>query len=86
MAKRILIIEDELIHFDVVRAKLELEGYEVFTARDGVEGSRLIQELRPDLIFLDALLPKGGTRQHNDDKDNKPPIKYLDSIAPSAAR
>lgn len=55
---KILIVEDELTHLDVIRSKLEMEGFEVVVAEDGEEGERLIKELKPNLILLDILLPK----------------------------
>ena len=38
--------------------RLEANGYEVATAADGEEGIRKAQELQPDLILLDIMMPK----------------------------
>ena len=58
MAKRILIIEDELHIVKLVRAYLEQSGYEVLTAVDGAEGLRMARQEQPDLIILDLMLPE----------------------------
>ncbi len=56
-SKKILIVEDELIHLEVMKSKLEIEGYTVVTATDGEQGLVKIKKEKPDLILLDILLP-----------------------------
>jgi DNA-binding response OmpR family regulator len=58
MAKRILIVDDEKDLVDILKARLEIEGYEVLTAYDGQEGLEKAQEEKPDLILLDIMMPK----------------------------
>lgn len=58
MSIKILIIEDDQILSDVLHRKLVKEGYEVFTAKDGEEGLEKTQEIKPDLILLDIVMPK----------------------------
>ncbi len=58
MKDRILIVEDDTEYLDLTRTWLENAGYEVVTAGDGVEGMRRIYSSRPDLVLLDANLPK----------------------------
>jgi DNA-binding response OmpR family regulator len=53
----ILIIEDELKIQQIVKAYLEKEGFQVLTASDGVRGLEMLQELQPDLLILDLMLP-----------------------------
>ena len=62
MAKKILLVEDEEIIVDLLKKKLEKEGYEVLVAKDGEEGLKKMRELkpRPDLILLDIVMPKMG--------------------------
>src|SRR5215213_6554848 len=55
--KRILIIEDDTIFTMLVAALLQREGYEVFTAVDGVDGLRIATTEHPDLILLDIVMP-----------------------------
>jgi len=59
MAKnRILVIDDELDLLGLVKARLEMAGYEVLTAIDGEEGLAKARASAPDLIILDIMLPK----------------------------
>ena len=56
--KRILIVEDNMDNYELVRFILERAGYDVFLAvngRDGVDAARLQQ---PDLILMDLGLPE----------------------------
>ena len=55
---KILIIEDELVHLNVMKAKLEYEGYSVLVATDGEAGYRMVKDENPDLVLLDIILPK----------------------------
>ncbi|PJE64232.1 MAG: hypothetical protein COU90_03990 [Candidatus Ryanbacteria bacterium CG10_big_fil_rev_8_21_14_0_10_43_42] len=57
MKKRILVVEDEKDHLNIMVHKLELEGYEALSAEDGAEGLRMIEEEKPDLVLLDVVLP-----------------------------
>ncbi len=59
MAKnKILVVEDEPVHLNVMKAKLEYEGYEVEYATDGEAGYKMMTETNPDLVLLDIILPK----------------------------
>lgn len=53
----ILIIEDETPIRDNLRQLLQLEGYVVLEAADGVSGLEIAFSLRPDLILCDILMP-----------------------------
>jgi len=55
---RILIIEDEESILMPLEDNLRLEGYEVASARDGLEGLAKAAEGPYDLIVLDIMLPK----------------------------
>jgi len=55
---RILVIEDDPNILKLLPSDLELEGYTVFTAKDGMEGLDRARSLKPDLIILDIMLPK----------------------------
>ncbi|MHC4353284.1 MAG: response regulator transcription factor [Planctomycetota bacterium] len=56
--ERILIVEDEESILMALADDLSLEGYEVTSARDGLEGLATAKEKGPDLIILDIMLPK----------------------------
>lgn len=53
----ILIVEDELEIARLIQLTLEKEGFFCHTCRDGVNALRVFQELQPDLIILDLMLP-----------------------------
>ncbi len=60
MAKKILIVEDEVLILELLSKKLSLEGYDIRSAVDGEEGLKMIKEEKPDLILLDIVMPKIG--------------------------
>ena len=57
-AKTVLVMDDEQDILDLVRFRLEHDGYRVLTASDGQTGLTLAQQERPDLCILDVMLPK----------------------------
>jgi two-component system alkaline phosphatase synthesis response regulator PhoP len=57
MAKKILVVDDEIKLLTVIQKRLESVGYEVITAKDGGEGLRKARAENPDLIILDLILP-----------------------------
>jgi DNA-binding response OmpR family regulator len=57
MATKVAIIEDDLAISQMYRLKFEAEGYSVETAENGELGFELIDEMRPDIILLDLMMP-----------------------------
>jgi len=55
--KKILIIEDEEQLLTILSFKLELSGFIVLKARNGVEGYELALLNHPDLVLLDMMMP-----------------------------
>jgi CheY-like chemotaxis protein len=55
--KRLLVVDDELSILEALQDILSIEGYEVVTAGNGVEGLRLLREAKPDLVLLDLMMP-----------------------------
>ena len=55
---RVLVVEDEAAILQGLRDNLEFEGYEVFTAADGIAGLEQIRKHDPHLIVLDLMLPR----------------------------
>ena len=53
----VLVIEDNLINLDLFCLLLDRLEYEVYQARDGLEGLRLARQEKPDLILMDLALP-----------------------------
>lgn len=57
MEKHILVVDDEQPIADILQFNLEKEGYKVTCAYDGLEALRKVDEVNPDLILLDIMLP-----------------------------
>ena len=57
-AKTVLVMDDEQDILDLVRFRLEHDGYSVISASDGQTGLALAQSERPDLCILDVMMPK----------------------------
>ena len=55
---RILVVDDVPENLDIVRIRLESQGYEVVTAVDGEDALARARELEPDLVLLDVMMPK----------------------------
>ncbi len=55
---RILVVEDDPTILKLLSGDLELEGYTVSTAKDGLEGLEKAKTLKPDLLILDVMMPK----------------------------
>ncbi len=54
---KILVIEDNPVEIETIKARLKQKQYEVLTAQNGEEGIRIAIEKQPDLIFMDMILP-----------------------------
>ena len=57
LAPLILIVEDFLDAREMYTACLEFAGFRVASASDAIRGLRLAEELKPDLVLMDAGLP-----------------------------
>ncbi|HOE17387.1 MAG TPA: response regulator [Syntrophorhabdaceae bacterium] len=84
--KKILLIDDEDDFCFFVKLNLERTGkYKIFTATDGMEGIRLARQLKPDLIFLDIVMPKmdGGRIAEillEDESTKKIPFVFVTAV------
>jgi DNA-binding response OmpR family regulator len=61
MTQKVLIVDDEpniLMLMEQALEKLEDEGVELLTATNGQEALRTIETEKPDLVFLDVMMPK----------------------------
>ena len=58
MATKIAIIEDDQAISQMYRIKFESEGYDVETADNGRVGLQLCEDMRPDIILLDLMMPE----------------------------
>jgi DNA-binding response OmpR family regulator len=53
----ILVVDDEEAIAEAVRARLQSEGFQVVVAGDGPEAIGLCEQVHPDLVVLDLMLP-----------------------------
>jgi two-component system KDP operon response regulator KdpE len=53
----ILVVEDDSGLQELIRVRLEQEGYHVIQTISGLEAIKIIRQQRPDLVILDIMLP-----------------------------
>lgn len=58
LKKKILFVEDDEALASVYRSRLELEGFVIQHVNNGENALQAAMEFRPDLILLDAMMPK----------------------------
>jgi two-component system alkaline phosphatase synthesis response regulator PhoP len=56
--KKILIADDNENIRDALTYLLEDEGYELLLAKDGADTLRKVRERKPDILFLDIMMPE----------------------------
>jgi CheY-like chemotaxis protein len=54
----VLVVDDSEVIRELISVNLELEGFEVCTAEDGQDALDRIEEIRPDLVTLDVVMPR----------------------------
>ena len=82
---RILVIDDDPAISELVSINLEMAGYDVNQAEDGIKGQALAVQLQPDLVMLDLMLPKvdGFTvcqRLRRDERTSDIPVLMLTAL------
>lgn len=93
MREKILVIDDDPDILDALTMILESKGYQVITARDGIEALAKLEAEKPDLMILDLLMPKmDGFAVYKELQDPKwskhkdMPILILTSVREEASR
>lgn len=56
--KKILLVEDDTALAAVYKSRLELEGFEIKEVNNGEEALTAAMAFKPDLVLLDAMMPK----------------------------
>lgn len=56
--KKVLIADDEPDILEIISYNLIKEGYEILTAKNGIEALERISSFKPDLVILDIMMPK----------------------------
>ena len=54
---KILLVDDEPDIIEIIRYNLEQEGYQIFSASDGLEAIKTANKTLPNLIILDIMMP-----------------------------
>jgi two-component system, OmpR family, alkaline phosphatase synthesis response regulator PhoP len=57
---KVLICDDDPLLLRLMEYRLEAKGYEVLKAVDGAEALSAIAALRPNIVVLDAMMPKSS--------------------------
>ncbi|MEU6012865.1 response regulator [Streptomyces sp. NPDC047515] len=82
-----LVVDDNEVIRQLIRVNLELEGFEVVTAADGVECLDLVHRVRPDVITLDVVMPRldglqTATRLRSDRRTGHLPVAIISACTP----
>jgi len=84
MAKKVLVVDDELDMRIFITTLLETSGYKPFSAEDGFQGLEIARQKKPALIILDVMMPKeSGINMYRELK-NDPELKDIPVIIVSA--
>jgi len=86
MARKILIVDDELDVRTFVSTLLETSGYKPITAADGKEGMEIARKNKPAAVILDVMMPNesgiGMYRELKTDPDLKDiPVIMLSALS-----
>ena len=86
MAKKVLIIDDDVNTVRFLSVALEENGYQALGAYDGQEGIKTVQTENPDLIILDVMMPKKSgfvlfKQLRKDEKYKNVPVIMLTGVA-----
>jgi len=93
MSTKILVVDDDPDILEAISLILEAHGYQVVTARDGIDGLHQIREEKPDLMILDLMMPRldgfGVCKELKDPRWSKyahMPIIILSSVRQDASK
>jgi two-component system, OmpR family, alkaline phosphatase synthesis response regulator PhoP len=56
--KKMLLVDDEIDFLQLLKARLEANGYDVVTAMDGKEALEKFKREKPDALILDVMMPE----------------------------
>ena len=54
---KILVVDDDIAINELIKVNLDLWGYDVINAYDGIQGFTLAKQESPDLVVLDVMMP-----------------------------
>ncbi len=74
----VLVVDDDRDICEVIQTILELQGYEVLTARDGADAlAQLRAGARPSVIILDLMMPRMNGLQFRDEQTRDPALRAI---------
>ena len=85
MSKKILLVEDDSLLSSIYKMKLEKAGFNIFIIEDGETAVAKLNEINPDLVLLDLVLPKMdgiSVCQKMREKNQNVKIYFLTNISP----
>ena len=56
--KKVLVVDDDPVVVRLVKELLKSQGYQVETAKDGIDAMVIVKKEKPDLIVLDIMMPE----------------------------
>ncbi|MFH1243813.1 MAG: response regulator [Pseudomonadota bacterium] len=84
MAKKVLVVDDELDMRTFITTLLETNGYKPLHAQDGKEGLEIARKQKPSMIILDVMMPmESGITMYRELK-NDPELHKIPIIMVSA--
>lgn len=71
----ILLVDDEADSIEFLKYNLKREGFNIFTAGNGVEAIQLAKKIKPHLILLDVMMPEMDGMETCEEIRNDPDLK-----------
>jgi CheY-like chemotaxis protein len=72
MAKRVLVVDDELDMRTYIATLLDSNGYKAEVAENGVQGMTQVRDKKPSLVILDVMMPQeSGIKMYRDIKTDE---------------
>jgi two-component system, cell cycle response regulator len=83
---KVLVIDDDPDKRQLLRIALEMVGYNVHTAEDGVAGLAAVESLQPDLIIVDVMMPRMDGYELAQRVRANPQTRFIPILIQSAAK
>jgi signal transduction histidine kinase len=80
----VLVVDDDPVVRSLMRATLQRDGFDVIEAEDGIEGCRLYDEHRPDLLLVDVVMPRMNGYELCRELRNRPGSAYVPIVVATA--
>src|SRR5690606_10196751 len=58
VSHRVMVVDDNMDELALLSTFVQLSGYEVKTARDGVEALEVAKDFRPEVVLMDIGMPR----------------------------